>query len=198
MTARELVVPLGRRQGGGKARHQLGDDGDAGIFGVRDEQFWMFGDDLVRQVFLPRNGGVIDQGIGGGFYQQPPDEKNPGKTSQKYQRVFETAIPFASFAQFTRLGAEMCLPEEKNIVQNPLVRRFNPPASAGIVKNQVAGGILVEDQAGQRQFQGAGRVFKLKVAKGEPEAAGKRLLFFTFQESESIVDDQQCAHRTPV
>ena len=125
-------------------------------------------------------------------------KKKPSKTSQKYQRVFETAISFAPFAQLTRLGAEVRLSEEKNIVQNPPVRGFNPPAGSGIVKNQVAGGILVEDQAGQGQFQGAGRVFKLKVAKGEPEAAGKRLLFFTFLESESIVDDQQCAHRTPV
>ena len=154
----------------------------------------MFGDDLVRQVFLPRNGSVIGQGIGGGLCQQPTDEKNPGETGQKCQRVFETAIPFASFAQCTRLGAEVRLPEEIIVIQNPPVRGFNPPAGFGIVKKQVAGGILVEDQAGQRQFQDAGRVFKLKVDQGEPEAAGKHLLFFAVPEGESVIVDQQYAH----
>ena len=124
------------------------------------------------------------------LYQQPPDEKNPGKTGQKYQRVFKTAIPFASFAQFTRLGAEVRLPEEKIVIQNSSVHGFNPPISSGIVKNQVAGGILVEDHAGQRQVQGAVRVFKLKVNQGEPEAARKRLLFFAVPEGESVVVDQ--------
>src|ERR1017187_7206801 len=88
----------------------------------------------------------------------------------------------------------MRLPEGKIVIQNPSVRGFNPPAGSGIVQNQVAGGILVEDQAGQRQFQGAVRVFKLQVDQGEPEAAGKRLLFFAVPEGESVVVDQQYAH----
>ena len=121
-------------------------------------------------------------------------KKIPAKPTKNISAYLRLRFPSRRSRNVPRLGAEVRLPEEKNIVQNPLVRRFNPPAGSGIVKNQVAGGILVEDHAGQRQFQGAGRVFKLEVAQGEPEAAGKRLIFFAVPEGESVVVDQQCAH----
>ena len=86
-------------------------------------------------------------------------------------------MAFLPLAQFAGLDAKVRLPEEKNIVQNPPVGGFNPPARFGIVKNQVGGGVFIESQAGQRQGQFTVGVFKPEIAQGKIEMAGQRLVF---------------------
>ena len=66
------------------------------------------------------------------------------------------------------------------------------------MKDQVAGGVLIEGQALQRQLPGAIHMLKPEIAEGEQEAAGKRLIFFAVPEGESVVVDQQYAHSAPV
>ena len=87
---------------------------------------------------------------------------------------------------FARLGAEMRLPQQKHVFQYPPVRGFNPPAGPGVLKNQVAGVVLTEDQARQRQFQGVGCQFKFEVIQSEQEAAGLCRICFALRESGSL------------
>jgi len=193
----ELVLPVLRREGGGDARHQLGDHRGARIVGFQDEDAGIVGDDLVRQLFLPGDGGAGHQLVGGHLHQQPDAGKNDRKRDQKRQRIFQAAVAFLLHPHFARLDAEMRLPQQEHVLQYPPVGRFDPPAGFGIVENQVAGVVLVERQACQRQLHGAGSIFKLKVVQGELDAAGLRRIVIAFQGGEPIIADQRRAHRAP-
>jgi len=79
--------------------------------------------------------------------------KKPQQNRLKRSARIETAISFRAVRQLTRLGPEVRLTEEKKHRSKSARLKIQPTSRFGIVKNQVAGGILVEDQRDKGSFQ---------------------------------------------